>query len=615
MEVLRLQLGHGVSGAREVSGCWGPVELAALEPGAHTVLGVGPLGKVEVPGSNRLVMAGWTPGWRGFYVSTLGSAGAALRACGDGIDAIVLQGRCETPSALVLSPGRAPRLFPVALPDAWIARDGGKQGTHALLRHVADRSGVASPRVLGIGPGAVGTTFGGVASATIAGAAGGALVLETWAGRGGFGSKWIAGHGLVAIVLDAPKDAGYLARPPAHDAVPGHAALAESLRKYRYHPTLKAGGTLGANLAGLRDRLLAFNHLSMEWPRAVREEIHERLVEGHYLRQHRDDGDGGRKGTDCGETCPAQCRRVASGQKKDFQPFAALGPSIGVFDQRAAELVYAVVEEAGVDAVDAGALAGWWMERIAAGVVSPREAGTGSSSTPVMRPEGFDPVADSWSNATIAASILRRALFPRDGALPLHLADATAGDADRALVVVNSAGGGVAPTQYWAPGVIAPTPIVGKYYTDYSLDFVPPRELGRRCGERVVAEIALDNLGLCRFQRDWAEDALDELLAASARGEAPAAETVDARHRALAARIAMDAPVALWRGARLRDIVVTWVREAAEDDPSDGALNRLRDEMIADPRGATRRFHRELADGIADAWRDVMETTRPGVRG
>ncbi len=31
-----------------------------------------------------------------------------------------------------------------------------------------------------------------------------------------------------------------------------------------------------------------------------------------------------------------------------------------------------------------------------------------------------------------------------------------------------------------APGVLAPTPIVGKYYTDYSLDFVPPRELGRR---------------------------------------------------------------------------------------------------------------------------------------
>ncbi len=582
MEVLHLELGGGVRARRGTADVLGPIELAAGRSSSSTVLGVGPLGRVEIPGSNRLVMAGWTPGWRGFFVSTLGSAGAAIR--GLGIDAVTLDGRADEPSALLLPRTGPPRLLPVPLPEAW---RGERPGTHAMLAWVGERSGFSAPRVFAVGPGARSTTFGAVASATFD--ARGSPVLETWGGRGGFGSKWFAGHGLVAIAVDAAADAGYAPRPTT-DALPSAPALASSLAKYRYHPALKAGGTLGANLAGLRDRLLAFNHRSVDWPRAVREAIHERLVEGHFLRQHREDTDGGRKGRDCGETCPAQCRRVASGQKKDFQPFAALGPSIGIFDQRAAEEVYGTVEEFGIDAVDAGALAGWAMERIAEdGAAAPEGA-------PRFSPDRFDPESDSRANARIAVRVLREALAT-DGA-PRHLVDITSSDPDRAVVVVNDAGGGVAPTQYWAPGVLAPTPIVGKYYTDYSLEFVPPRELGRRCGERTVAEVALDNLGLCRFQREWAEDRLEELVAASG-GEGG----VMPRHRTLARRLAATAPVALWRGARVRAIVSSWVREAAEDDPGNGEVREWRDRFHADPRGAARAFYRELKSGIDDVAR------------
>ena len=597
MDVLRLDLGRGAASSPERSPAWGPIELAAAEPAESTVLGVGPLGRVEIPGSNRLVLAGWAPAWRGFYVSTLGSAGGAMRACG--VDAVVLEGRCATPSALVLSRNAAPRLIPIPLPEAW---QGARPGTHAMLQLVAERAGIASPRILAVGPGSQSTTFGAVASATVDC---GAPVLETWAGRGGFGSKWIGVHSLVAVVFDAPPDAGYLARPPAA-AMPDARDVAEALKKYRYHPALKAGGTLGANLASLRDRLLAFNHLSMEWPRALREQIHERLVEGHYLAQHRHDTGGGKKGRDCGETCPAQCRRVTGGQKKDFQPFAALGPSIGVFDQRAAEAVYAVVEEFGVDAVDAGALAGWWMERIVAGRVTAEEAG--ASRSPMFDPVDFDPVEDSRRNASIAAEILRAQLVS-PSATPRHLADATAADPDRAVVVVNSAGGGVAPTQYWAPGVLAPTPVVGKYYTDYSLDWCAPHELGRRCGERTVAEMALDNLGLCRFQREWAEDSLDELLAAS--GCDPQ-EGVDARHRALASRIAASAPVAQWRGARVRGLVSSWVREAAADEPGNAELAAAADAFRRDSAASAREFYRELSAGVASTWRVTPPAGREG---
>src|SRR5438309_1530066 len=111
MDVLFLDLSGSTRARHESSEAWGPVELAAQLPSSATVLGVGPLGKIEIPGSNRLVMAGWTPAWRGFYVSTLGSAGAAARLCG--FDCLAIDGRAGTPSALVLAPGKAPRLIPI----------------------------------------------------------------------------------------------------------------------------------------------------------------------------------------------------------------------------------------------------------------------------------------------------------------------------------------------------------------------------------------------------------------------------------------------------------------------------------------------------------------------
>jgi glyceraldehyde-3-phosphate dehydrogenase (ferredoxin) len=584
MKVLRVELGAGARASREVSPAWGPVELAAEERASATVMGAGPLGREDIPGSNRLVFAGWAPAWRGFYVSTMGSAGAAMRVTG--ADAVVFEGRCARPSAIVLSASAEPRLIEMSLPEAW---RGERPGTHAILAAVAARASLPGARILAVGPGAATTTFGAVASAVVNGVA---PVLETWAGRGGFGSKLLGAHNLVAVVLDVPASSRPQPRPRAA-AMPEPREVEEAMRKYRYQPRLQAGGTLGANLASLRDRLLAFNHRSMHWSRERREEIHARLVEGHYLAQHRRDTDGGRKGKDCGEICPAQCRRVTNGLKKDFQPFAALGPSIGVFDQRAAERVYALVEELGVDAIDAGALVAWWMERIASGTASPEDAG--ASRAPVFEPDDFDAERDSHVNAQIAVEILRAQLF--GSGPPRHLAEITAADPDRAVVVVNDAGGGVAPTQYWVPGVVAPTPVVGKYYTYYGMEPQPARELGRSCGERTVAELALDNVGLCRFQREWAERKLDDLLVGVG---IELGEGAIAHHRRLAARLARSAPVPQWRGARVREIVATWAREGAEDDPDNHSAVAQADAFARDPTGAARAFYEDLRSGIAE---------------
>ena len=62
---------------------------------------------------------------------------------------------------------------------------------------------------------------------------------------------------------------------------------------------------------------------------------------------------------------------------------------------------------------------------------------------------------------------------------------------------------------------IPPMPMMGKYFTYYGVDFLPPRELGRRSVQRMVYEFFSENSGVCRFHRKWVEAIVDEILAAN----------------------------------------------------------------------------------------------------
>ena len=93
-----------------------------------------------------------------------------------------------------------------------------------------------------------------------------------------------------------------------------------------------------------------------------------------------------------------------------------------------------------------------------------------------------------------------------------HSRDKGAALHDRMVYIAFSRRGWMVPNQYWVPGVLAPMAIMGKYYMYYGYDFLPPRMLGRRCAERMKAELIMDNLGVCRFHRSWAEEMLPEIM-------------------------------------------------------------------------------------------------------
>jgi glyceraldehyde-3-phosphate dehydrogenase (ferredoxin) len=83
---------------------------------------------------------------------------------------------------------------------------------------------------------------------------------------------------------------------------------------------------------------------------------------------------------------------------------------------------------------------------------------------------------------------------------------------DKLLYNSNGRKGWMVPNQYWTPGVLAPMAIMGKYYMYYGNDFVPPRTLGNLCADRFKQELIIDNMGVCRFHRAWAEDMLPEIV-------------------------------------------------------------------------------------------------------
>nr|MCU0875156.1 hypothetical protein [Pirellulaceae bacterium] len=181
---------------------FGPVDLGLHLAGKHQSLnlGAGLLAGSIFPGSNRLIVTGFSPCWGGFYVSTMG--GAALVFDNLGVNLLSIVGRAAAPSVLFLNRegGEHVEVEIVAVDtrQVWLQEPG---GVYAMMQHVLQRFGeryTTEPRVLAVGPAAAATDFGAIGSAPISG--GKLTPVDTWCGRGGFGSKLLQEHNLAAVI-------------------------------------------------------------------------------------------------------------------------------------------------------------------------------------------------------------------------------------------------------------------------------------------------------------------------------------------------------------------------------------------------------------------------------
>ncbi len=643
---VHLNNGHWYLRPMDEAEVLGPVDYGwqryQLYPNSFT-FGEGLLAGSRIPGTRRLFFCAWSPQWESFYVSSMG--GAAYTFHGVGVNYVALRGQAHEPSVLLLNHKDGEiqvRLEPINPEPIWASYadpDGEPLiGFFALQQALYDRYAAEYPphkaRIFCVGPAALHTREGAIGSSPLHKER--FAPTEEWAGRGGLGSQLLQRHNIVGCVFGGEWDDPDLRDSKEIDAYFlehfGKKTIQADLAvttKYRYTPEFETGGTFGVNMKTLNARILSFNYQSVYADDETRLQQHDQFVLQHYLTQFNTETIQAKQQTHCGEPCPVVCKKYFGKFKKDYEPYHALGPQIGVFDQRAAEAVNHHADAMGFDAIQLGGTLAWIMELVAEGLIDPAGYGFPPASELVFRftadPAEFDRVDDSMRNAQYAIKLINALLFRPEAALfregirdaAKDLARQGIEAVDRAVYLANGDEGCMVPNQYWVPGMLSNMPLMGKYYCYYGVDFVPPEALGRKNVERWVYELFSDNSGICRFHRKWAEAVTDEIL------QAHYALDIDYKQRQFALAHAIyqreRAKAVFWESARIADLIEGFLLQWQRDGLDDPVLNDWIARFAEDKPAAARAFWDAIQRGIAAAFADgadaIPDVLTPGQAG
>lgn len=600
-----------------LGGFFGPVDLGLHLAGKFQSMniGAGLLAGSIFPGSNRLFFTGFSPCWGGFYISSMG--GAALVFNNLGINTLSIVRKAPTPSILYLNRVHGEeiqlQIVPVDIEKIWSE---GHRGIYSLMDYTYERFGgnyLTDPRILAVGPASRVTDFGAVASVPIR--RGKLTFVDTWAGRGGFGSKLFQEHGIAAIIYGGTHlDEDFRDRKVAdqwfidkYDQKMAAKDL-DATTKYRYDKKFNTGGTFGVNYAKLAGRMLSFNYQSIYMDEDERLAIHKNFVLDHYLKQFNEETIATKQQKHCGEPCVAVCKKMNGEFKKDYEPYQTMGPLSGIFDQRAAEQLNHHADMLGFDGISSGGVIAWLMECLAKEYLKPKDLGV--KRVPIFRAKDFDVVGASLHNAEIGIGLLD-AIIDQRGLLDLSqgarkLARRLARTHDQKvldgfLYTAYARKGWMVPNQYWTPGVLSPMTIMGKYYMYYGNEFIPPRELGRKNAERMTKELVLDNLGFCRFHRGWAEEMMPDVVGALVDMK----EEFLASIEITASRISSRNSSVFWESERNVDYVHTFLkRERDVEGNTDPELLKWLDAFQKDRREASLSYWYEMHKGVHESLRE-----------
>ncbi len=608
--------------------------------------GGGPLAGSRIPGTRRLVFCGYSPLWQGFYDSTMGGAAYVMHRVG--VDFICLKGTAPQDSVLLLNHknGEITVRLETVNPDVIWAEYADPEGEkligfYALQQAVYDRYHKEyegdNVRVFAVGPAARNTNQGIIGSNYVR--RGVISPIEDWAGRGGLGSRLLQNHHIAACIFggdwedpdlkDSKEIDSYFKQYYGDSMIHVDLGAAE---KYRYVPGFHTGGTFGVNMYTADDKLLSFNYSSIYASTSDRLDQAENFITHHYLQQFNEEIIDKKSFSHCGEPCSVACKKVDRIYKKDYEPYQALGPLCGIFDQRAAEELNHFVDAMGLDAIQTGGTVAWIMELIRDGMMDPVRFDLPPASEMAFNfssdPETFDVVANSRRNATYAEKIVTMILLDQSGEMFRQGIRAAARQLDeqsqrvtpgqrcldRAVFLAHGSQGCITPNQYWVPGMIAsPMPMMGKYFVYYGVDFLPPRELGRRNVHRMTAEFFSENTGVCRFHRKWVEAIVDEIISAHYDFQ------VDYKaHQFKLAKAIYDREgqqACFVNSERSADLIWKYLEEWAERGLKDEALTTWVERFRVDKWAAAREYWDEIRAGIDEAFAAgpdaIPDTTAP----
>ncbi|MBL8055068.1 MAG: hypothetical protein JNK29_00145, partial [Anaerolineales bacterium] len=172
---------------------------------------------------------------------------------------------------------------------------------------------------------------------------------------------------------------------------------------------------------------------------------------------------------------------------------------------------------------------------------------------------------------------------------------------DRAVFTAHGEAGSMVPNQYWTPGMFAPMPLMGKYFSYYENKFLPPRTLGRKNVERFVYELYSENSGACRFHRKWTEDIIDEII--TSHFQLP-----DLNYWAMSFELARQIHAhqsgrgVFWESERVVDLIFGFLENWERDGLREPELLEWLARFRADKWQAARAFWDEMYAGMAEAF-------------
>jgi len=601
----------------------GPLDFAYkyAYPEDKFFFGMGPLAGSIIPGSRRMIFCGKSPQWDNFYISTMG--GAAQIFFHLNLNYVVIEGACKDYSVLKLKYEKEKLSIsfePVKVKKIWKDYKG-KAGFYALQDYVYEKYHVeyancvdefGKLRILAVGPASLNTNMGAIGSAYVT--PDGPGPVDCWAGRGGIGSKLLQKHKIAAIVYGGDYKSTELHNREEINKYFMDKYNQDMLKKdmeetikYRYDPDCKSGGTLGVNFTTTRKWLFSFNCSSIYLTDAMRIELHHRLIACHYLKQFNEETINKKMFKTCGEACPVACKKMHDIYKKDYEPYQALGPNSGIFDQRAAEKLNHHADAMGFDAIQIGGLVSWFMECLDKGLLKKEDFGLTLMTKWDWK--NFDVVNDSMSNAELGVEIINMVLSPgynkifkdsiREAAKKL---DAKYKTKTKDLAVYNAYGanGCMVPNQYWALGLFSPMPIMGKYFQYYKNEVINPYELGKTNVERMIKEFYSDNGGFCRFHRGWVEELLPEII----NKHFSMNINFFSHHKKLAQKINHNNKSVFWESERVIDIVREFFRASLGDKPDNKDAKEWLARFENDKKKAAKECWDEIVRGINDALKD-----------
>jgi glyceraldehyde-3-phosphate dehydrogenase (ferredoxin) len=386
--------------------------------------------------------------------------------------------------------------------------------------------------------------------------------------------------------------------------------------KYRYVPKFETGGTFGVNMHTADDHLFSFNYKSIYASDEERLDQHTKFILEHYLKQFNAETIVPKNFAHCGEPCAIACKKYIGEYKKDYEPYEALGPNCGIFDQRAAEKINKFVDSMGADSIQMGGTVAWIMELLAEKLIPavdfnlPEE---GPRFKFVHNPEQFDLVNDSDYNAEYALKIVKMILFDAAGEpfrqgirFAAHWLDDKYGirSIDRAVFICHGTNGCMVPNQYWVPGMFAPIPLMGKYFSFYESKFMPPYELGKKNVERFVYELYSENSGSCRFHRKWVEDIIDDIILSHFDLHFDYWQTNF--NLAKGIHDYQTKSSTFWESERVVDIIATYLEKWQRDGLKDPQLETWVTKFQQDKWAAAREYWQAMYNGMCDAFQEGM---------